>query len=533
MSAQPESRLFRNARVRTGDPSSPIATAFTVRDGFVEAVDGSATELPPPRGVRVVDLGGAAVVPGFHDAHVHLSAGALTRSWVDLRGAASAHEAAERVAAAARGVARDRWLRGFGWDQTRWAEGHWPSRHDLDRLVPEHPILLTRGDGHVAWLNSAAIERLGWSERTVDPDGGTIEREPGSRRPSGIATETAAELAATRIPEADQAERKRALLAVLRLAAAAGITAVDDVLEPWALPLYGELRREGALTLRVHGWLPMALPLEHAADLRRAHPPDDPWLSAGTLKAFLDGTLGSRTAALDEPYSDAPGSRGQIRVDPEACAAWIHEADRNGWAVALHAIGDRALRLAADLLERLPARARCRPHRVEHCQVARREDLARIARATAVASVQPLHYFDDLPFAQERLGAARAAAAYPLRSLQALGATLAFGSDWPVAALDPIETVLAASLRRAASEAPASFEALTLGSALRAATEGGALAHGDRRRGRLAPGYRADFVVLRSDLPGIFAQGMASERRVLATYVNGVPVHLAPDAGLE
>jgi predicted amidohydrolase YtcJ len=480
-------------------------------------------------GLRSLDLARAVVVPGFHDAHTHLSAGAPTLRWVDLRTATSAEQAARRVAAAARAAPRARWIRGFGWDETRWPERRRPARSDLDRVLPERPVLLSRADGHVAWLNTKALACLGWTEHTLDPEGGVIEREPGTRRPSGIALETAAELAAAQVPQPDDAERKEALAAALRLAAAAGITTVDDVLEPWALPLYDQLRRAGALTLRVHAWLPIAIPLPEAEELRRAHPPADPWIAAATLKAFLDGTLGSRTAALEAPYADAPEVQGELRVAPEQLQARMAAAATQGWAIALHAIGDRAIRLAADLLERMPPPESGRPHRVEHLQIARREDLARIVRTGAVASIQPLHYFDDQHFASQRLGPERTATAYPLRTLEALGATLAFGSDWPVAALDPIGTVLAAALRRAELDGPAAGEAIPLANALRAATETPALAHGDKRAGRIAPGYRADFVVLRDDLPELHAARIEPTRRILATYVNGVAVYQAPD----
>jgi predicted amidohydrolase YtcJ len=489
---------FSRASVWTaGRPAR--AQAFLVRDGRFEAIGSEeAVARAAPPGARVIDLGGDTIVPGFRDAHVHLSAGSLAASWLDLAGCASAHEVARRVAAAAAGTAAGRWIRGWGWDQSRWSPPAWPERAILDALVPEHPVLLTRADGHVAWLNGAALARLGWNERTADPGGGRIGRDPATGAPSGVVFERAAEIAAASVPEPGEDERRAAVALGLAEARRLGVTAVDDIAEPWALELYARARERSAPSCRVHAWLPFALERKEAEELRRRHPPGDPWLSTGTLKIFLDGTLGARTAALHAPYSDAPDTRGELRHDPSDLAPRMRAAAEAGWTLALHAIGDRAVTTALDLLEALPA-GQDGPHRIEHVQVVCAEDVRRFSTAGVLASVQPVHYRDDRHWIVERLGRERAARAYPILALTEAGAAVVFGSDYPIASLDPLRNLRAATDPERPGRVP--FEV-----ALAAAV-----------RTPIAPGAPADFVRLSS--------GDLESAQVVETYVDGRRVH--------
>jgi predicted amidohydrolase YtcJ len=366
----------------------------------------------------------------------------------------------------------------------------------------------------VAWLSSRALAEVGIDAATPDPEGGVIVRGRASREATGILLERARDMALDRLPEAKVEERRWAVEAGLERLRGVGVTSVEDVTAPWALEAYAGLRETGRLTARVSAWLPLEHDREEAEALRRRFPADDSTLAVGTLKVFLDGTLGSRTAAVLEPYADDPPNRGDLRVDPAWLGEQVVRADADGWAVAMHAIGDRAVRLAVDVLEALPARSRPRPHRIEHVQMIAERDRARMAACGAVASIQPVHYAEDRPWIERRLGPDRAAAAYPWRSLISRGVPLAIGTDWPVAPLDPLR-----GLHAAVQERP---EALTLEQAWRAYTLGPARAAGrDVELGTLEPGCCADLVVLSDD-----PRSTDPDRiRVTRTYLGGRRIH--------
>ena len=505
-------RIFLDARIWTGDPSLPRAQALAAREGRIVAVgDSRALRSMAGPGTECIRLGGAAVLPGFHDAHMHLSGGALHGERVDLREARSAEEAAERIALAAQARPREEWIRGWGWDQTRWARASWPDRAVLDRAAPDHKVLLSRIDGHAVWANARALEFFG-----IPLDRGEATLPP------GILLESAAERALAEAPVEDDATRRRALERALALLGRFGITSIEDVCEPWAIPVYASLAREGRLSARVSLWIPFDTDTAQAEEWRRHHPPGDPWLSVHTRKIFLDGTLGSRSAALDEPYADEGGSSGILRVDPARLVQDVHEADARGWALALHAIGDRAVRVALDALGSLPRRSGGIPHRIEHAQVIAKADLSRFAATGAVASLQPVHLVEDALWVLKRLGPERARRSYPWRSLLQTGVPIAIGTDWPIAPMDPLEGLVAASSFRSERVLPDPEEALSVEEAIRAYTAGSAFARGASASvGRIAPGFFADFVVL-SDDPTAIPSGEIPERvRVLATYVGG------------
>jgi hypothetical protein len=522
------SAVFVGSRVWTGHPGRRRASCLAVSGERILAV-GSEAEVRALVGpeTEVRELRGGAVLPGFHDAHLHLAAGCLGESRLDLGGAASAEEAASRVKERAEAVGPGVWIRGRGWDQTRWPAARFPSRKILDRAAPDNPVFLSRVDGHAAWLNTAALRLLGISSSTKDPPGGAILREEDGVEPSGILLERAMELAAERIPEETEQERRGHLLRALGELASYGITSISDLAPPWAVPLYAKLLEEGLLTARVSVALPFETDREEAAAWRALYPAGHPWLSVSTLKIFLDGTLGSRTAALLEPYADEPSSKGILRWEPDDFSRAVSEADSGGWAVAIHAIGDRAVRVALDGLERLPSRPRLKPHRIEHVQVVLEEDLPRFARAEVVCSVQPVHYLDDHPWIRDRLGPRPGCRLYPWASLLRAGATIVFGSDWPVASSDPRRSLYAAVARGGAGGGTAgdAAERLTLDEALRAATAAAGAAEGrDGLVGVLRRGALADLVVLDGDPFDVGPEGLLS-LRVLETWVGGRRVY--------
>jgi len=522
-------RVFLGARVRSPERNAPPAEALTVADGrFVVVGDAATARAAAGPDREEIDLGGGWVLPGFHDAHLHLATGALTKDWVDLRTCRSAEEAVRMVAAAARSLPEGAWIRGWGWDQTRWPGGAWPTRADLDRAAPAHAVVLSRVCTHAVWANTPALAALGITTRDGAAASDEVPRDAASGEATGILLERAAERAAAAVAPPDGARRKEAVEGMLREAAAVGVTSVEDVTEPWALPLYAELRREGKLTARVSAWLPADVDRSLAEDVRREHPADDPWLSAATLKLFLDGTLGSRSAALREPYSDDPSTSGVLRIPYEELRERVRDADGRGWCVALHAIGDLALRVALDALGTLPRRPRGRPHRIEHVQVATAGDLARLARLGALASIQPVHLVDDRAWISQRLGDSRDVVAYPWRSLLRAGAAVAMGTDWPIAPLDPLRGIAAAATR-AGMAGPLAGETLSVEEAVAAYTSGSARGRGAGAGvGALRAGFHADFVVLSADPRDVRPENLPADVRVLATFCGGRQVHPVP-----
>lgn len=516
---------------------SERAEALAISGGRVLAV-GSLADAQAAIGsdAPTLDLGAVCLAPSFHDAHLHLAKVALQARILDIDPAWGLADVLKAVAAAA--AASDApWLVGRGWDHTSW--GAWPDAALLDAAAPGRAVCLTRKDGHAVWLSSQALQRAGIDGLPSDPPGGRILRRPDGS-PSGILLEQATELAYAVLPPESAAERRGALRAVWPRFWAQGITAVTDMgfrgLDLWqdlcALRASGDLGLRCTLYVMNDG-LEDAL----AADLPGRAP--DPWLRAAGLKLFLDGTLGSRTAWMLEPYADHPG-RGLATMDPAEASAAVAVAAAHGWPTAAHAIGDAAVRWALDLFETHARDPDGRPlcHRVEHLQRVAPEDLPRFARPGIWASVQPIHLAADWPQADAAWGEDRCAAgAYPWRSVLAAGGRLALGSDAPIEAPDILPGLRLATTRRdLAGRPPGGWqadEALALNAALAAYTWGAAAAAGwDAWLGRLAVGQAADFVVLGgvardpSGLPMVDGLG---DWRILATWLAGQPVWAADD----
>ncbi|GBD08665.1 N-substituted formamide deformylase [Candidatus Thermoflexus japonica] len=511
--------ILENARIYTQDPEQPMAEALAIVGEGIEAV-GSIDEVRPWRGprTRVLDLKGAAVLPGLIDAHLHLEGYARRRMGVDVD-TPTLEEALERVARRAAYTPPGSWIIGRGWLQERW--GRFPSADDLDRVAPAHPVALWARSGHALWANREAMRRAGVTRETPDPPGGRIARDL-SGEPVGLFFERAIDLVARAIPEPSVEELAEALYEALHELAAMGLTAVHNFDGPRSFAALQILRERGDLPLRVVQHLPLTM-LDQALALGLRTGFGDPWLRIGAVKIFADGALGPRTAWMLAPYEGEPENLGIAFTPPDAMREAARRATAAGLWLAIHAIGDRANREVLDLYaelrdleERLGIPPEARRHRIEHTQLVHPDDIPRLGPLGIIASMQPIHAISDRPMA-ERYWGKRCATAYAWRSLKDHGARLAFGSDAPVEPPNPFWGLHAAVVRNGWYPE----QALSLTEALEAYTVGPAWAAGlERWQGRLRPGMWADLIVL-SDDPFRIPPERLRELEVLGTMVGG------------
>ena len=481
--------------------------------------------------VRRSDLGGATAVPGRGAAHGHLEGLGETLESVDLTGCASLDELVERLARRAAHEPAGTWILGRGWDQTLWPGQEFPSHASLSARVPDHPAFLERVDGHAAFANARALELAGLlapgaAERSVE--GGRIVRDA-QGRPTGVLVDAATALVARHVPAPDRATRKRRVLLAQRALLAAGLVGMHDMgTAPDTLAVLRELERAGELELRVASYLWANEGLEPFGRVRVV---DDVHAKLRVIgaKLMVDGALGSRGAALLEPYADAPGELGLLQMTPEVYAQRLAEAVAAGLQPATHAIGDRGNRVVLDAYERAfgsDARgaARLRP-RIEHAQVVAEPDWPRFEALAVIPSMQPTHATSDMRWAEARVGAARVAGAYAWRRLSGPRAPLALGSDFPVESPSPLLGLYAARTRQDARGNPPGGwlpeQRLDGVAALAGFTSGAAYAaHEEAHRGKLLPGFAADLTVLSVD-PIRCEPRQLLAARVLATLVDG------------
>jgi hypothetical protein len=492
---------------------------------------------------EVINLRGRLVVPGLADSHVHFIRGGFQLLAVDLKDARSEEEFVRRIADKAGTLAPGRWLLGGGWDEEAWPSEKLPNRELIDPVTPHTPVFISRYDGHVGLANTLALKLAGVTKNTPDPAGGEIVRDPKSGEPTGILKDEAQALVAKLIPRPTESEMEQALRAALKEAARVGGTSVHDITvdaDSWNGSFTGEIRLlrraelEGWLTCRIYAITPIAQ-WQKLAEAGIAHDMGSDFLKLGAVKAFADGSLGARTAWMFKPYDDDPGNRGlpmPLMVPPSKTEALARGADAAGIQICTHAIGDRAASTILDIYERLggdhPAAHR---FRVEHAQHVRPEDFSRFGKLGIVASMQPYHAIDDGRWAEKRIGHERARWSYAWKSMLGAGAVLAFGSDWPVAPLDPLVGLYAAVTRATLDgKHPGGWfpeQRLTLEEALRAYTQGGAYASfEEKEEGTISPGKFADLVVLSDDLFQIPPQRI-KDARVEITMVGGRVVYKA------
>jgi predicted amidohydrolase YtcJ len=511
-------------------------SALAIRDGLVTAI-GNDQEIWKFRGPKteVLDLDGAFVMPGFNDAHVHLASGGFEKLNVDLVGVKSLEEMKERIAERVKIAPAGEWIKGRGWDHTKWETQTLPTREDLDAVTGEHPAIFTRVDGHIAIANTAALRAAGVGRDTRNPPGGKIDREPNGE-PTGILREGARDTVYGAMPKPTHAQRRKAIELALSEAARSGLTSVQDNSSWDDFLVYEEIEREGKLTVRITEWLPFDASLEVLEERRRHHDPNDPLLHSGMLKGFMDGSLGSRTAALLNPYSDDPGNSGLPQYDQDMLNKMAEARVDAGFQLGFHAIGDRAVEMALDAFEYAYHHASegntdrgHRPElrlRVEHVQVVTADHIQRFARLHFIASVQPNHLLTDMNWATDRLGPERAKLSYTWKRFLDAGVPLAFGTDYPVEPLPPFRGLYAAVTRKneAGTKAYYPEERLTIPQAIAAYTEGPAYAEfAEKTKGKLLPTYDADFVVLDRDLTRVPPEAILGTH-VLRTVVAGKTV---------
>jgi predicted amidohydrolase YtcJ len=539
--------LFVHANVYTGVPAnSPFASiereeAIAVRGDRILAV-GKTLDLQKFKGpqTQVVDLDGHFVMPGFNDAHLHLADAAATKQNLDLTGVKSLDELRERLAKKVEQSGPTEWIVGAGWDETLWPVKAVPVRWDLDEVSGDHPVFLMRIDGHIAVANTRALQLASITLARRDPMGGHIDRNENGE-PTGILRETAKDAVLDVIPKPNHDQRRQGLELALADLAEHGITSAQDYSPLWEnFEIYEELEKEGKLTARITEWLPFDDSLDELNQKRNSHPQSDLMLHTGFLKAFMDGSLGSHTAAMLEPYADDPKNSGLPRYDAAKLNDMAKERVLAGFQLGFHAIGDKGVQMALDAFAEAEKAARD-AHvkgaagtdefrlRVEHAQVTTPQQIARFAQLKAVASMQPSHLLTDMRWAQDRLGPMRAATSYAWLAFLNKNVPLAFGTDYPVEPVTPFRGLYAAVTRKSEDGKQEYFpdQRLTMDQAIHAYTIGSAYAQfEEKEKGKIVVGMLADFVVLDRDITAVSPEKLLGTK-VLRTVVGGKTVYEA------
>jgi hypothetical protein len=481
-------------------------------------------DLRMGQNTRVIEAGDGLVVPGLIDSHIHLVDGGFNLGYVQLRDAATREEFVRRIAEFARGLEEGEWILGGDWDHTLWG-GELPSRDWIDAVTPNNPVWINRLDGHMGLANSAALVEAEVEDDVEDVEGGEIVRDAAGR-PTGIFKDDAMALVENGIPDDTLAERLDATAAAMDYLASHGVTCVHHMGSWQHLETFRVANRRGLMKTRVYACLPLARWQRLAREVRAWGRGDD-WLKIGGLKGFVDGSLGSHTAAFIDPFLDKPEDRGLLVNTAEDLEAWTAAADREGLQVVVHAIGDRAIRLQLDIFARVARRngPRDRRFRIEHAQHIAPQDIARFGKLGVIASMQPYHTIDDGRWAEALIGPERSETSYAFRSLLDHGGRLAFGSDWPVAPATPIEGIYAAVTRRTLDgKHPDGWvpqQRISVEEALRAYTIDAAYAgFSEKSLGSLTPGKLADLVILDRDLFTMPANEISSAH-VVTTIVGG------------
>jgi predicted amidohydrolase YtcJ len=536
--------IFTNVTGPSSFREVPRAQAMAVRGDRILAI-GAEMDVLKTKGPAtiVIDLQGRFVMPGFNDAHMHLIEAGFKRLTVDLTGVNSIAEFRERIRKRVEKTEPTEWITGFGWDETLWHEKTLPTRWDIDEVTTEHPVFLKRTDGHVAVANTLALKMAHVTLASKDPEGGEIARDL-SGAPNGILRETAQDLVSAIIPVPTPDKRRQAIQASLQDIAQSGVTSVQDFSGATAdetsqdFRIFEQLEREGKLTARISEWLPFNESLDNLKKLRDAHPLSDPMLHTGMLKAFMDGSLGSHTAAMLQPFADDPKNSGLPQYDQAKLNEMAKERVQAGFQLGFHAIGDKGVQMALDAF----ADAETATHasglkasdgsqdyrlRVEHAQVTNPVQVARFRELNVIASMQPCHLLTDMHWAESRLGPQRASHSYAWGEFVNHGIPVAFGTDYPVESVSPFRGLYAAITRKSEDGKQEYYPAqkLSIEQAIAAYTTGSAFAElAEKQKGLLVPGMFADFIVLDRDVTAVAPEKILSTG-VLRTVVGGKTVY--------
>jgi predicted amidohydrolase YtcJ len=570
--AQTADTIFLHGNILTGthlrlddSPNPAKVTALAIANGKILAAgpDADVLKLKGPK-TQVIDLHGAFAMPGFNDAHTHIGEAGRQKLSVNLVGVHSLAEMQQRIRAYVATAKPGTWIQGGGWDHTLWADnkdGKLPSRTDLDDVTAGHPAIFARVDGHMGVANSAALAAAGITSATPDPNGAKIDRDT-SGNPTGILREAAANgLVFSKIPPPSLEERRKALEVAMQDILSNGVTSIQDNSDWEDFLAFEELEHTGKLKLRVAEWQAFDQPVAILKERRASHSTDDLLLHLTQLKGFMDGSLGSRTAAMDEPYSDDPGNSGLPRYQQDKLNQMAAERAMAGFQLGFHAIGDRANAMALNAFgvagqvgnpAQMPARMpdgcgvingsyngplctykpRDLRFRVEHAQVLLPDDFDRFEKEGVIASMQPSHLLTDMKWATERLGPERIKYAYAWKSFLDHGVTLAFGTDYPVEFINPFRGLYSAVTRQneTGTQTFEPEEKISLNEAIYAYTQASAFGEfREKVKGRLEPGYLADLIVLDRDITTASPQQLL-HTKVLRTIVNGETVYTAQES---
>ena len=539
--------IFIHGNVYTGEPAnSPFSSvlreeAIAVLGDRIEAVGKNSDIEKQFKGpqTKIIDLGGDFVMPGFNDAHLHLADAGLTKLNVDLTGVKSLDELRQRVLLRVGKAAAGEWILGAGWDETLWPVKATPTRWDLDEVSGGHPVFLERIDGHIGVANTRALQLAGVTLASKVPQGGQVDRNE-TGEPTGILRESAQSMVYAAVPKATQERRRKGLELALADLAEHGITSAQDYSTWQDFQIYEELEKEGKLTARISEWLTFKDPVEELEKERASRPKSDLMLHTGMLKGFMDGSLGSHTAALLEPYADDAKNSGL----PQYEAAQLNEMAKQrmlaGFQLGFHAIGDKGVQMALDAYAgaekaahdagvKAPNGGNDFRLRIEHAQVTTPAEIARFKELKVIASMQPSHLLTDMRWAEDRLGPKRAATSYAWAAFLNKGVTLAFGTDYPVEPVTPFRGLYAAVTRKSEDGKQQYFpeQKITMDQAIAAYTTGAAFAEfEEKEKGKLVPGMLADFVVLDRDVTAVSAEKVLGAK-VLRTVVGGKTVYKA------
>jgi len=526
-SKQPADMIITNARIWTGNDAQPYAEAMAVSGDTIAAIGNSREVMEfKSDAENVIDLGGRFVVPGFIDSHIHMLQGGENLASVQLRDADTPELFISRIKEYAATLKPGEWILGGDWDGKGWET--LPHRDWIDSVTPDNPVFVSRLDGHMALANSAAMKLAGVDRRVKDVSGGTIERDTRGE-PTGIFKDNAMDLIFARVPSSSDEEIDRALVAAMKYLASNGVTSAHSVDAAAYAEGIERVRARGEQITRIYylqtisRWKDMKKHLEREGR-------GDKWVSTGGVKGFVDGSLGSHTAAFIEPYTDLQTDTGLFVNSEEDLYNWISESDKAGLQVVIHAIGDRAINTLLNIYERVATENgdRDRRFRIEHSQHIAPADIPRYGKLKVIAGMQPYHAIDDGRWAEEYIGPERIKTTYAFRSLLDSGATLAFGSDWFVAPATPLEGIYAAVTRRTLDgKNPNGWvpeQKITVEEALKAYTVNGAYASFEENiKGTLEPGKLADFVVLDRDITAIDPAEIW-DMKVQQTWVGGKKV---------